>query len=43
MIMNGQLDVMDETYLSKRKTNIVILASIVAIVLVKSIFFVSLF
>jgi hypothetical protein len=29
---------MDETYLSKRKTNIVILASIVAIVLVKSIY-----
>jgi hypothetical protein len=39
MIMNGQLGAMDETYLSKRKTNIVILASIVAIVLVKSIFF----
>jgi hypothetical protein len=34
---------MDEIHLSKRKTNIVILASIVAIVLVKSIFFVSLF
>ena len=39
MIMNGQLGAMDETYLSKRKTNIVILASIAAIVLVKSIFF----
>ena len=39
MIMNGQLGAMDETYLSKRKTNIVILASIVATVLVKSIFF----
>jgi len=35
----SRLGAMDETYLSKRKTNIVILASIVAIVLVKSIFF----